>query len=196
MAELPWFRSILERLDPALSAWFVLEFCVRTAVIKPWHSYVFSAKGVFCFLAALPPTGIAPVEALRHLGRFLMAASTQFLVEAIQEVLDAVKLVVTQNKKSLGNMLTLVLLSVLAGDIVLGVVEGDADPALRLGWVANQIFPFVGIPVDFSPITVSGQILERLLTLVRYATFTWLGALVLRTWRIAVGDRPANSTKD
>ena len=125
-----------------------------------------------------------------------MAASTQFFVEAVQEVLDAVKLVVTQNKKSLGNMVTLVLLSMLAGDITLGVVEEDADHAQRLGWVTNQVLPFLGIPVDFSPATVSGQVLERLLTLVRYAALTWLGALVLRTWRVAVGDPPVDSTKN
>lgn len=195
MAEMPWFR-ILHRLDPGLSAWFFFEFCVRAAVITPSHSYVFSAKGIFCFLAALPPTAAAPIEALRHLGRFLMAASTQFFVEAVQEVLDAVKLVVTQNKKSLGNMVTLVLLCMLAGDITLGVVEEDADHAQRVGWVTNQVLPFLGIPVDFSPTTVSGQVLERLLTLVRYAALTWLGALVLRTWRVAVGDPPVDSTKN
>ncbi len=194
MAEMPWFR-ILQRLDPGLSAWFLLEFCVRAGAIKPWRSYVFSAKGIFCFLAALPPTAVAPIEALRHLGRFLMAASTQFFVEAVQEVLDAVKLVVTQNKKSLGNMVTLVLLSMLAGDITLGIVEQDADHAQRMGWVTNQVLPFLGIPVDFSPTTVTGQALERLLTLVRYAALTWLGALVLRTWRVAVGDPPVDSTK-
>ena len=125
-----------------------------------------------------------------------MAASTQFFVEAVQEVLDAVKLVVTQNKKSLGNMVTLVLLCMLAGDITLGVVEEDADHAQRVGWVTNQVLPFLGIPVDFSPTTVSGQVLERLLTLVRYAALTWLGALVLRTWRVAVGDPPVDSTKN
>ena len=185
-------QSSLQRLDPTLSVWFAFGFLVRAIVIKPWQSYVFSARGGFCFLAALPPTGFVPIEALRHLGRFLMAASTQFFVDAIQEVIEAVKRVVTENKKSLANMLTLVLVSTLAGTIIISIVE-DADDGLL--WVVNQVLPFVGLPTEFSPTTVSGHIVGAILTLVRYAALTWLGALVIKTWRIAVGDK-FDSSKD
>lgn len=174
MPETPWLQGSLQHLDSILSTWFAFGFIVRATVIKPWQSYVFSARGGFCFLASLPPTGFAQIEALRHLGRFLMAASTQFFVDAIQ------------------NMLTLVLVGVLAGNIIISIVE-DSDDGLL--WVVNQVLPFVGLPTEFSPTTVSGHIVGAVLTLVRYAALTWLGALVIKTWRIAVGDK-FDSSKD
>ena len=187
MEEMPWFHSLRQHLDLTLSVWFASELLVRAIVSKPWHTYVFSVRGVFHILSALPPTGFVPIEALRHLGRFLMAASTQFMVDAIQVVINAARRVVNENIKSLKHLISLVLVSMLAGSIVISIVE-DSNNASRF-WVINQVLPFLGLPTEFRPTTISGRVMEVLLTLVRYAALTWLGALVLRTWGVVGGRR-------
>lgn len=186
--------SWLHRLDADISVWFFVEFVVRTTVIKPWRSYALSADGVLNLLAALPPTGLVPLEAVRHAARFLMAASAKLFREAIQEVANAVRRVVAENRQSLVNMLTLVMVCTIAGAIIISVLEQDI--ARPMAWAFNTVLPFVDLPAEYSPTTASGHILESLLTLVRYAALTWLGALTLKTWRLAVGDTPAGSKNE
>ena len=187
MTEMPRFYRFLQHLDPALSAWFSIELLVRAVTSNSWRSYMFSARGVFNVLAALPPTSFVPVEAIRHLGRFLMATSTQFMVDAIQIVIDAAKRVVTENENSLKHMIRLVLVSMLAGCIVISIVEdSESDSWL---WVINQILPFLGLPTEFKPTTISGRFVEVILTLVRYTALTWIGAMVLKTWGVVGGSR-------
>ena len=176
----------LYRLDGDLSMWFLFEFIVRTAGTKPPRSYAFSTKGVLNLLAALPPTGLAPIDAVRHAGRFLMTTTATPFRDAIQEIARATKRVVVENRQSLDKMFTLVVVSTLLGGIIIAVLEEDVEHAWH--WALTTVLPFLGLSNEFAPTTISGRILESLLILVRYATLTWLGALVLKTWRLAVDD--------
>ena len=186
LEHLRWLR----RVDAELSVWYLFEFMARTAAAKPSKSYVLSAKGVFNILAFLPPTGLAPVEALRHAGRFLMTTTAIPFVEAIQDVTNAVRKIVVENRQSLDRVFTLVLVSAFLGGIIIAVLEQDIEGAWQ--WSLVTILPFFGFVHEFSPTTTSGQLLESLLVLIRYAVVTWLGALTLKTWRLAVGDRAEN----
>lgn len=190
VSHLSWLR----RLDIYISEWFLFEFVVRTLFTKPWKSYVLSVKGVLNFLAALHPTGFVPLEALRHAARFLMMFSATPFRNAIQEVITAVRKVVSKNKQSLINMVILIMACTFVGAIIISVLEQDITRPMS--WIIITIFPFLELPVDFSPVTASGRILESLLNLFRYALLAWLGVLALKTWRLAVGDTSSDSEKN
>ena len=192
--EMASYISWSHGFDVDISIWFFLEFAARTALAKPSKSYALSATGVINLLAVIPPTGLAPIEAVRHAARFLMLASAKPLRDAIQQVADAVKKTVAENKQSLGNLLFLVVACTVTGAIMVSVLETGIERPV--GWAITTIFPFVGSFAEFSPTTAGGHIVESLLTLVRYAVFAWLGTLILKTWRLALGDTAADSKNE
>lgn len=173
--------------DADISIWFAFEFVVRTSVGKDWKEYALSVNGVINALAAIPPTSIPFLEALRHVSRFLMTTTGAPFRTGVHSVARATRKIVAKHKLDLWNLFVALMGCMLLGGIAMSALEPDLPESIML-WVLTTIAPFVDVPVSFTPITLAGRILELLLILSGYVMLTWLGTLVLKAWKTAIGE--------
>ena len=192
--EVAAYFSWTYKFDLVVSLWFLYEFAAITRVTKPRRSYALSSDGIINILAVIPPTGIVPIEAIRHCARFLMATTATPMRYAIHKAYTAVKRVAVESKRSITNMFLLLLSCVFIGTMFVSILEPDVtSPA---AWVLTTILPFVNLPAELSstePSTTIGQLLELPLTLVGYVLLVWFGAIALKTWKFAIGDSSSES---